>query len=58
MEFVDGKETYVVWQWSEIEQTWEAISTHDSEAAANRRIYDWVLFREECKVTCSTETLH
>ena len=58
MEFVEGKETYVLWQWSEIEQEWKVISCHETEAAANRRIYDWVLWRQDCKVTTSTETLH
>ena len=50
--------TYCIWQWDEITQQCVFLSKHDTERAAKRRIYDWVLWRSECKIVQTTETLH
>ena len=56
-EIVENK-TYCIWQWNEITQEWEFVSSHKTESDANRRIYDWMLWRQECKVIQTTESLH
>ena len=55
---MDTRETFCIWQWSEITQEWVFLSSHKTEREAKRRIYDWMLWRQEGKVIQTTESLH